>query len=92
MSIGYKQEHTIGPTVGRIVLGRDGMRPLSRQKRMKQALGSDHPIRVSKSRLLLEGVDHLNDTMFRCRLRKIQFPVWVTEFPQRRCCLRVTSA
>ena len=66
------------------------MRPQFRQKRMKRVLESNHPCKVSKSRLLLELVNHLDDTVLRCCLCKVQFPVWMTEFPQRCCCLRVT--
>ena len=66
------------------------MRPLFRRKRMRRVLGSDHPNRVSKRRLLLEEVDHLDDTVFRCRLCKVQLPVWMAEFSQRCRCLRVT--
>ena len=69
------------PTVDRIALVQDVTRPLSRQKRMKPVLESDHPNGVSKSRLLLEEVDHLDDTVFRRRLCKVQLPVWVAEFP-----------
>jgi len=54
---------------------------------MKPVLGSDHPNRVSKGRLLLEEVDHLYDTVFCRRLCKVQLPVWVAEFTQ--CCRRL---
>ena len=66
------------------------MRPLSRQKRMKQVLESEHPKRVSKSRPVPGDVDHLNNTVLRRRLREVQLSVRMTKFPQRRRCLRVT--
>ena len=50
---------------------------------------SEYPDRVRKGRLLLEEADHLDDTVFRCRLCKVQLPVWMAKFPQSRRCLRV---
>jgi len=66
------------------------MRPLSRQKHTKRVLESEHPNGVSKSRLLPEDANHLDDTVFRCRLCKVQLPIWMTKFPQRRRRLCVT--
>ena len=46
--MGYRQERSFCRTVGRIALVQDLMRPLFRQKRMKQVLESDHPSKISK--------------------------------------------
>ena len=65
------------------------MCPLFRRKHMKRVLGSEYSNRVRKGGSLLEKADHLDNTMFRCRLCKVQLPVWMAKFPQRRRCLHV---
>ena len=90
VSIDYTQWCGLAPTIDRIALVQEVMRPLFRQKHMKQVSESDRPDGVSKCELhRSEETNHLDNTVFRCRLRKVQLSVWMAEFPKRCRRLRV---
>jgi hypothetical protein len=87
----YTQWYGLAPTTDRIALVPGAMRPLFRQKHMKQVSESVRPDGISEGELhRLEETNHLDNTVFRCRLCKVQLSVRMAEFPK--CCRRLSVA